>query len=186
MSCNWSGSNWLLSCNQSSLWMHSNLHLLFWDKRRDRKSKGNQFTPSWNIFSMGNRCAEWPGGIITIAEFVFISLLWSIWLDFISLRSYLCILNFRSAQTVVLMKGTWPLTVGIWWVAMKVIVCFCSQPPLIGFVNYFEFTLFSLQTCGSCGNELSKCPICRKRIKIGIPLWKWVVHMSPPDHGVEI
>ena len=34
--------------------MHSNLHLLFWDTRRDKKSKANQSTPSYgNLFSMG-------------------------------------------------------------------------------------------------------------------------------------
>ena len=62
------------------------------------------------------------------------------WLDFISLRSYIY-LEFRSAPIVVLMKGTWPLTVGIWWVVLKVVFFFCSLPHLIGIAiilsNYF-------------------------------------------------
>ena len=85
----------------------------------------------------------------------------------------LCILNFRSAQIVVLMKGTWPLTVGIWWVVMKVVVCFCSQPPLIGIVNYFESLFFHCRPVEvvemNCPNVLEmSCP-----------------HV-PPFHGVEI
>ena len=170
-----------MSCNQSSLWMHSNLHLLFWDKRRDKKSKGNQSTPSFgNLFSMGNRCAEWPGGFITIAEFVFLSLLWSILTICYQFES---ILNSRSAQIVVLMKRDMAFNCG------HMVSCTESNSLLLFSTSFnwycklFWVTIFSLQTCGSCGNELSKCPVCRKRIKIRIP---GPAHPPFLFHGVEI
>ena len=168
-----------MSSNQSSLWMHSNLQLLFWDKRRvTGKAKKISPLPPPGTYS------PWPkdvrSDLVVLLRLLnlFIYHCFGPLIGFYQFEVYIY-LEFRSAPIVVLMKGTWPLTVGIWWVVLKVLFFFCSLPHLIGIAIILSNYFFSLQTCGSCGNELSKCPICCKRIKIRIPLWIWVVHTSP-------
>ena len=66
-----------------------------------------------------------------------------------SLLYFLSNFEFRSAQFVKMSKWTWPSTVGIVWVLLKVISCFFSLPHQIGIAiilsnNFFLADLWSV------------------------------------------